>query len=170
MSNDIGLLESNVLAITKNNTIDKLFLELYEQEHEEFLKLIKTFCIKDDNEIKKYILNISDKLDLLSNKKEYLYKYLDVFFDDNKIDEDIESYFKLICSKFDVIKAKIEEAVLETTEITNDFLYSKSDFNCIIKYFKYNFINYYPPFTSIFLICLFIILLPIQVINTSQTT
>ena len=52
--------------------------DLTDEEKSEFLKLIKTFCIKDDNEIKKYILNISDKLDLLSNKKEYLYKYLDV--------------------------------------------------------------------------------------------
>ena len=74
LSNDIGIIDSNVIAITKNKIIDKLFLELYEQENEEILKLIKTFCINGfhNKEVLNTKLNIkiydfNDNVDTIFN-------------------------------------------------------------------------------------------------------
>ena len=85
VSSNIGIIDASVIAIKKKEIMDELFLELYQKKDEKFLKMIKIFCIKDDADIRNYIITISDKLDLLSNKKEYLEKYLTNYFNDTKI-------------------------------------------------------------------------------------
>ena len=60
----------------KKDILENLFLEKYASGDQKFLKLIQDFCLKDDSNIRKYILNINSKLDLLSNKEEYLANYL----------------------------------------------------------------------------------------------
>ena len=65
VSPNIGIIDSNVIELKKNEIMDELFLEYYEQQHLLFLKMIKTFCTKDDTDIRNYVLNISNKLDLL---------------------------------------------------------------------------------------------------------
>ena len=109
LSSDIGIIDSNVIDIKKNEIMEELFLEFYNKKEEKFLNMITNFCSKDDTEIKKYILNISDKLDLLSNKKEYLKNYLNNNFSIEKINGDIKKYVNLIKSKMNLIKGFIEE-------------------------------------------------------------
>lgn len=109
VSSNIGIIDSNVIEIKKAEIMDELFLEYYENGNEQFLKMIKDFCTKDDNDIRKYILNISNKLDLLSNKKEYLELYLDKYFNPQKLKDDVQKYLKLILSKINLIKEKVEE-------------------------------------------------------------
>lgn len=109
VSSNIGIIDSNVIEIKKEEIMDNLFLEYYEKENELFLQMIKSFCTKDDNDIRNYILNISNKLDLLSNKKEYLEQYLNKHFNEQKIKADVQNYLNLILSKIDGIKKKVEE-------------------------------------------------------------
>lgn len=109
VSQNIGIIDSNVIEIKKNEIMDELFLEYYENKDQLFLKMIESFCTKDDTDIRNYILNISNKLDLLSNKKQYLEEYLDKYFNENKIKNDIASYLNLILTKIEDIKIKVEE-------------------------------------------------------------
>lgn len=109
VSSNIGIIEPNVIEIKKNELMDELFLEYYNEENEDFLSLIETFCTKDDTDIRNYILNISNKLDLLSDKKQYLKDYLNKYFNETKITEDIKKYLNLIFSKIEEIKLKVEE-------------------------------------------------------------
>ena len=109
VSPNIGIIDSNVIELKKNEIMDELFLEYYEQQHLLFLKMIKTFCTKDDTDIRNYVLNISNKLDLLSNKKEYLEEYLDKHFNEDKIKNDIKMYVDLILERIADIKRKVEE-------------------------------------------------------------
>ena len=109
VSPNIGIIDSSVISLKKEKILDELFLENYEAKNEEFLKLIKTFCTKDDNDIRGYILNISNKLDLLSDKSGYLNTYLEDYFKEEKLDNDIKLYLKLIDDKINLIKDNIEE-------------------------------------------------------------
>ena len=77
------------------------------------------------------------------------------------------------------MNANTEVPVLANVDIIKVFLYASAIFNCIIKYLKYNFISIppYPPCTTTFEICLFIIFFPIyvnsniqQICNTSILT
>lgn len=109
LSPNIGIIDSSVINLQKDKIMDELFLEYYEKEEPLFLKMIGMFCTKDDQKLRSYILNISNKLDLLSNKEEYLSHYLENYFTENKILQDINSYVDLIRNKVKEIQEKIEE-------------------------------------------------------------
>ena len=108
VSPNIGIIDSNVIEIQKKAMMDQLFLEYYEKKDEDFLKLIETFCTKDDIDIQNYLLNISNKLDLLSNKQEYLQSYLDQYFSFEKINQDIQAYYHFILEKIENIKEQVQ--------------------------------------------------------------
>lgn len=61
-----------------------------------FLNLIKEYALKDDKEIFNFILNINNKLDLKTNKREYLDSYINIKYNEENIDKDIEGYIKVI--------------------------------------------------------------------------
>ena len=71
ISKDINIIDSSLISLEKNKIMDELFLEYYEENNPLFIKMIDTFCTKDDKDIRNSIISISNKLDLLSDKEEY---------------------------------------------------------------------------------------------------
>lgn len=109
ISNNIKIIDSNVILMKKKDILENLFLEKYASGDQNFLKLIQDFCLKDDSNIRKYILNINSKLDLLSNKEEYLANYLNNNFSKIIINKNIAEYLELLKSKLTLIQLKIKE-------------------------------------------------------------
>ena len=138
LSPNIGIMDSSVIELKKKEILDELFLEYYKNKDSNFLEFIKTFCVKDDKDIRNYILNISNKLDLLSDKKGYLNSYLDNYFDSKKIDEDIKLYVKLIDDKINLIKDNIREIGYIDSEFSIKLeeslgvLFEYSDYNDLV--------------------------------------
>ena len=106
---NIGITDSTLVQIKKEEILDNIFEELYEEKNEKFEEFISTFCTKDDKEIRNYLLNIYSKLELKTDKKEYLEKYINEYFNEEKIRNDINLFEKSILKK----KEKIEENVKE---------------------------------------------------------
>ena len=109
ISSDVSIIDSSVIYLKKKEILDDLFLELYEKEDSEFLKLIGDFCLKSDADIKNYILTISSKLDLKYDKDEYLDTYLDAMFSNKKIEEYIDEFTNLLISKIKKININLTE-------------------------------------------------------------
>ena len=99
ISPNIGIIDASIINIKKEKYLDEIFDKLYEENNTLFEKLIKDFCIKDDKEIKRYIIELNNKLDLKLNKEEYLNNYMEIFFNDETINKNIEKYVKLIKEK-----------------------------------------------------------------------
>ena len=101
IAKDVNIIEESVIKIKKEEFLDEIFENKY-QNDTNFKKLINDFCVKDDKEIRKQILIINDKLDMLIDKVAYLENYQ---FSD--IDKDINSYLiyikKQILSLEDII-------------------------------------------------------------------
>ena len=97
VSNNVSIVDSNIILIYKYKIIDEIFEKMY--GYESFNKLVGDFCLKDDKVLKKYIIGLSDKLDLLINKNKYLEEYLDKFYSDNYIQMVIDNYVKLLRKK-----------------------------------------------------------------------
>ncbi len=131
LSPNIGIIDPNIIRIQKDKVMDEIFLEYYEKGDSNFLKMIDSFCTKDDTDLRNYLLNISNQLDLLSNKEEYLQHYLSTFFDDKKLDKDIILYTNLIRDKIKLIHDKVTEIsyldsdfsikLSDSLEVLNDF-------------------------------------------------
>ncbi len=134
ISKDISVIDSGIIMLEKSRIMDVLFLELYDKKDSNFMNMIKNFCLKDDSDIRNYVINISNKLDLLSNKEEYLNNYFNNYYTDDKISDDIDKYLSLIDKKISLIK-----------NIVSDISFINSDFS--IKLDKelsliYNYSNY----------------------------
>ena len=85
-----------------------IFEELYTSEDSKFLNLIKEYALKDDKEIFNFILNINNKLDLKTNKREYLDSYISIKYNEKNIDKDIDNYIKVILNLINNIRDYLE--------------------------------------------------------------
>jgi ATP-dependent helicase/nuclease subunit A len=97
------------MDIKKDELIDELFNELYEENNEKFLNLIDSFCSKDDKEIKEAIFNINNKLDMLYLKEQYLNDYSKNYYNDSFIDKKIKEYEDILFLKIGEINSDLNE-------------------------------------------------------------
>lgn len=108
LSSTVAIADASIIYLEKKRRMDEIFEQLYKEKNPLFLKLIGDFCTKDDEEVKKYIISISSKLDLKYDKKEYLESYLDKYNED-KIEKDILLFTKLIQKKISSVRVYLED-------------------------------------------------------------
>ena len=109
VSKSISIIDDSILFIEKNRIIDDIFEKLYEEKNTNFLKLIDSFTIKNDNDIKKYIIEINNKLDLKYDKEEYLDNYLNNYYDNKNVTELFNSYQNLALVKIKQLDSLVTE-------------------------------------------------------------
>ena len=109
ISPNVNIIDEAVITIKKEEIMNEIFENKYLQEDKLFLHLIDDFCVKDDKNIQKEILAISNKLDMLPNKKEYLSNYIETNFTLEKIEKDVNKYLDLIKKERDKIEGICNE-------------------------------------------------------------
>ena len=82
ITNNIKVSDEVVIDLVKKKLLDEIFDERYLLLNSNFTKLIDDFCLKDDKELKDYILNIYKKIELKYNKTEFINDYFSIFNDD----------------------------------------------------------------------------------------
>ena len=95
----VSIADSNIVLIEKRKIIDDIFNELYIKKDRQFQKLIKDFCVKNDKEIKSAILKISNKLEMKVNYDDYLDNYIDTYFNDKMINNNIKQYEDILINE-----------------------------------------------------------------------
>lgn len=108
LSKDINIIDASVIGLYKEKMLKDIFEELYTSEDSKFLNLIKEYALKDDKEIFSFILNINNKLDLKTNKREYLDSYISIKYNEENIDKDIDNYIKVILNLINNIRDYLE--------------------------------------------------------------
>ena len=105
ISNDISIIDSSIVDLKREEILDEVFEEKYSQKDKLFLNLVDLLCVKDDKDLKKYILNINSKLDLKIDKEKYLDEYVEKYFSDSFINIIIDNYVDLLYEKISTIKS-----------------------------------------------------------------
>ena len=144
VSRDIKVADSGIIKIYKKKIIDQLFEEKYGTKL--FDKLINDFCLKDDRSIKDFIIDISNRLDLLTNKEEYINNYIDSFYSEENLNMLLGDYLKLIRNKIMIL----EDTYHKFLSFADSKLVSKLDewFKLLFngnEYKDYVLFNSYPP-------------------------
>jgi len=103
---NIKIIDNVILTLKKQEIIDEIFNEYYDKK--EFLDLLDVYTNKDDENIKKYIINIYDKIDSICKKQEYLDNYMANYYNDNFIDSKITEYMNIINETRDIITILID--------------------------------------------------------------
>lgn len=123
ISKNIGIVSSSIINIKKQEELDQIFEDLYNEENKDFLKLINDFCLKDDKDIKKQILNINNSLEQKYNKQEYLKSYIEDFYNETYINNIIQEYLKEIKETHRKIKNLYEEILTkEEDKKANEYI------------------------------------------------
>ena len=112
ISKDIGITDSSLLCIKKNEILDEIFDEYYESSDSYFKKLINDYCFKDDKELKRLIIKISDKLDMKYDKLDYLNSYINKYYSSKYINDSIDMYYNEIEKLIYKIGSTIKELSL----------------------------------------------------------
>ncbi len=124
ITNRITITDQSTIEMLKEKILDEIFEENYLTPKKDFMNLINDFCLKNDNELKKYILNTYKKIELKYDKTEYLNNYMSIEFNDKKIDSFIDEYVDLIKEKQTNIKELMNELV---NYFDNDFIIKVED-------------------------------------------
>ncbi len=119
---NVNIADSSTIYLEKKKIIEDIFDRLYQENNKNFLNLLNDFTIKKDDEIKEYILDINDKLDLKYDKIDYLNNYLEKYYSDSNISMLIDKYNYLL-------KSKIKEIDGLLTALSN---YVDSDYYSIL--------------------------------------
>ena len=109
ISPNIGVADASLIKLEKEKIIDEIFDNLYKEENPAFLKLIQDFCVKDDTDIKNYILSIDDNLSLKIDRNKYIDTYKKNYMSKDKIKLDIDKYTSLIKEKISDLKEELIE-------------------------------------------------------------
>ena len=118
VSKNLKVVDADLINYKKEEYLDNIFEEYYESNDKLFLKLINDFCEKDDNNIRKAILSISSKLDLLID----LDSYLDNYFNEINIDSVLNDYNNLLLKRINNIKLLMYNLSFYTEGDFNDKL------------------------------------------------
>ena len=108
VSPDINIIDASIMKLYKEKVLNSIFEDLYNKEDKEFLSLIKEFSLKDDKDLFNYILLLNDKLDLKVDKDKYLDTYIDKYFNEEKLDNDVNMYTNNILKLIDKIRDYLE--------------------------------------------------------------
>lgn len=109
VSSNITPAPNELINLKKKELLDNIFDSLYEEENEKFTKLILDFCIKDDGDIKKYILKMYSKLEMDINKKDTLNNYITNKYSEESLNKDVKLFEDLLLRKIDEIKYTLDE-------------------------------------------------------------
>ncbi len=122
---DIGIIDSSIIDLKKEEVLDNIFLDLYTKKDIKFLKLVDLICTKDDKILKQYILNINNKLDLLVNKEEFLNNYINNYYNESNINNIIDDFVKLLKEQINIIKEYLNDL---SSEVDSKYIdeYTKS--------------------------------------------
>ena len=114
---NISIMDSSIEILKTNEIIDEIFEDMYGDEN--FDKLINDFSTKSDDNIKSVVKEISKKLDLLSNKKEYLETYIETHFNDEFIDNVVQEYLDKVKEVKESIRKPYKELL---SRVDNKFI------------------------------------------------
>ena len=115
---DVKIIDSSIINIYKNKTIDEIFENYY--GNQKFDKLINDFCYKDDYNIKAFIIELSNKLSLKVDKETYLDNYLENNFSNESLNNLINKYLNLINNEINELKNIYNELIYYCNDSLKD--------------------------------------------------
>ena len=112
ISQNVQVADEVLIDMEKKRILDEIFDQYYLSPKKNFSKLISDFCLKDDEELKKYLLNAYRKIELKYDKTDYLKNYL-LQMNESKAEEFIQEYVDLLYQK---------------QQLLQDFIHSMSEY------------------------------------------
>jgi ATP-dependent helicase/nuclease subunit A len=105
----IDILPEALLTYQKRVTLNKLFDTYYASEHQPFHQLVAQYVLKNDEDLKSFILKIDAKAELTGNKEHYMNSYAKTYFSSSWIDHSIQAFYQTIIDVLEDLKFTIND-------------------------------------------------------------
>ena len=113
LSSHISITDETIFVIAREKLLEEVLDRHYQKPSPSFLQLMDHFCLKDDKDLKKYLLKAYQKLELIYDKSDYLKNYFSNF-DKSRQQEFLDEYLAFL-------KEKRENVLLLMEELPNYF-------------------------------------------------
>ena len=100
----ISITDSSIITKKKKDIINEIILNLHKNKDEEWEYLASLFGTKNNNYLKQTILELDNKIDLLTEKEDFLNNYVENYYNINNINYLFNEYEKQILEKKNTIK------------------------------------------------------------------
>ena len=126
VTHNISITDEVLINFEKKRILAEIMEENYLTCSKNFTNLINDFCLKDDEKLQEYLLNIYKKLELKYDKEAFLDTYIEKYYSTENIDSLLNEYNTMLLEKITEMKNILGDRKIclarELTKIHEEFL------------------------------------------------
>lgn len=104
---DITIIDQALLEVQKKKIIDQIFSEGYEHKNEEFLSILEKYAKQNDEPIKKIVLSLFHRLELIVDEEEFVKTYDKKYYNEAFILHLVKEYEELCLKQIRILKNQL---------------------------------------------------------------
>lgn len=108
ISSNIAVTDDSIVNLEQKKILDRVFEELYKEKNEEFTKLIKKYCIKNDKSLKSNIMLLCNKIDNYIDSEEFIKSIINNYYEEENINKLLTKYEEFISDKKKIIMLELD--------------------------------------------------------------
>ena len=116
ISSNIAITDESIVKLEQKKILDNIFEELYKEKDENFIKLIKKYCVKNDKSLKTNILSLCNKISDYIDRDEFIDNVINNFYEEENVNNLLAKYKEFI-------NDKKKEIILELDNMNTYFDY-----------------------------------------------
>lgn len=99
ISSNIAITDESIVKLEQKKILDNIFEELYKEKNENFINLIKKYCVKNDKSLKTNILSLCNKISDYIDRDEFIDNVINNFYEENNVNNLLTKYKEFINDK-----------------------------------------------------------------------
>lgn len=99
ISSNIAITDESIVKLEQKKILDNIFEELYKEKNENFINLIKKYCIKNDKSLKTNILSLCNKISDYIDRDEFIDNIINNFYEESNVNNLLTKYKEFINDK-----------------------------------------------------------------------
>lgn len=99
ISSNIAITDESIVKLEQKKILDNIFEELYKEKNENFINLIKKYCVKNDKSLKTNILSLCNKISDYIDRDKFIDDVINNFYEESNVNNLLTKYKEFINDK-----------------------------------------------------------------------
>ncbi len=108
ISSNIAITDESIVKLEQKKILDNIFEELYKEKNENFINLIKKYCVKNDKSLKTNILSLCNKISDYIDRDEFIDNVINNFYEEENVNNLLTKYKEFINDKKKAIMLELD--------------------------------------------------------------
>ena len=108
ISSSIAITDESIVKLEQKKILDNIFEKFYKEKNENFINLIKKYCIKNDKSLKSNILSLCNKISDYIDRDEFIDNVINNFYEEENVNNLLTKYKEFINDKKKAIMLELD--------------------------------------------------------------